>query len=200
MNCSQLTLQEFTIKELLSVYETYGPAFFPSDELKPSEAIQRLYDNGLYRGFGLYDTTISSQLAGYALFVCSSALPGALLDYYAVLPQYRNGGIGGKGLALLQKEFTDTCGIYIESENPACAHTEAEREIQTRRIGFYERNGAKKTGAKSRLFGVSYEILYLECRKSFSSLQTAEHVQNIDAIYRAMFTEKHYRENVLLQP
>ncbi|NLL80210.1 MAG: hypothetical protein GX234_10600 [Clostridiales bacterium] len=200
MNLSQLTLQEFTLNELLSIYEIYGTQFFPADELKPSAAIKRLYEQGTYRGFGLYHTAPDRYLAGYALFVCSPALSGALLDYYAVLPQYRNDGIGGLGLSLLQKQFTDTSGIYIESENPAYAHTDAEREIQNRRIGFYERNGAKKTGAKSRLFGVSYEILYLGCQNAFHSIPAEQHVQNVDAIYRAMFSEKHYREDVVLLP
>ena len=146
MQLSQLTLKELNIDELISVYESYGPAFFPADELKPSASIRRLYALGFYRGFGLFLQTAPDTLAGYAFFVCGPSLSGALLDYYAILPQFRNSGIGGLGLSLLQKQFTDTCGIYIEAEDPACASEEAEREIQTRRIGFYERNRAKKTG------------------------------------------------------
>lgn len=200
MQLSQLTLKELNIDELISVYESYGPAFFPADELKPSASIRRLYALGFYRGFGLFLQTAPDTLAGYAFFVCGPSLSGALLDYYAILPQFRNSGIGGLGLSLFQKQFTDTCGIYLEAEDPACASEDAEREIQTRRIGFYERNRAKKTGAKSRLFGVSYEILYLECSKGFHALTIQEHVRNIDTIYRTMFTEKHYHENVMLLP
>lgn len=190
-----LTIEKMSLDTLLSVYVTYGPQFFPPDELKPSATIKRLFEDGLYCGYGIY--LPENTLCGFALFVSSPALKGALLDYYAVLPEYRNYGFGGKVLSLLSAAFSEADGIYIESENPDFAQNKDELTLQTRRIGFYERNGALKTGLKSFLFGVHYEVLYLECKKHSADLQT--HYENVDAIYRTMFSEKHYKADVCLE-
>lgn len=190
-----LTIQKLSLEKLLSIYDTYGPQFFPPDELKPSATIKRLFEDGLYCGYGIY--LPNGTLCGFALFVSSPALKGALLDYYAMLPTYRNSGFGDKVLTLLSAAFSDSDGIYIESENPDFAQNEDELTLQTRRIGFYERNGALKTGLKSCLFSVHYEVLYLECKKHSAALQT--HYENVDAIYRTMFPEKHYKTNVCLE-
>ena len=197
LNSENLTIKKLSLDDLLSIYTTYGPQFFPPDELKPAATIKRLFEAGLYCGFGIY--LPDETLCGFALFVSSSSLKGALLDYYAMLPAYRNGGFGGRVLSLLSGAFSDAGGIYIESENPAFAGNEDELSIQTRRIGFYERNGAVRTGLRSCLFGVHYEVLYLECRQPSASVSVQAHYENVDVIYRTMFSEKHYEAEVCLE-
>lgn len=191
-----ITIKKLSLDDLLFIYDTYGPQFFPPDELKPTAAIKRLFEAGLYCGYGIY--LPENTVCGFALFVFSDSLNGVLLDYYAVLPQYRNGGFGGKVLSLLSAAFPDNAGIYIESENPAFAKNTDELDLQTRRIGFYERNGAQKTGLKSCLFGVHYEVLYLECGQPFTALSTQTHYENVDAIYKTMFFPKYYGKETAL--
>ena len=56
----------------------------------------------------------------------------AYIEHFAVDPDCRNGGLGGK---ILQKVIEDTdMRICLEVELP-------ETEMAARRIGFYERNG-----------------------------------------------------------
>ena len=56
----------------------------------------------------------------------------AYIEHFAVDPDCRNGGLGGK---ILQKVIEDTdMRICLEVEPP-------ETEMAARRIGFYERNG-----------------------------------------------------------
>lgn len=197
-------VKELSLEAMLSCYETYGPQFFPPEELKPSSAVRRLYELGIYRGFGLFDTALlhgEHRLAGYALMVCPKAFNNVLLDYYAILPQYRGQGAGCFFLQQLAEVFREADGIYIESEtSPRTEPTDAlssEPLTRERRIHFYERNGAHKTGVQSRLFGVSYEVLFLPCARQ--KRLAFRHLIAIDAIYREMFSPKHYEEEVFLE-
>ena len=191
-------VKKFEKEELLSVYQTYGPLYFPKDELKPVETIDRLFDRERYRGFGLFRKD-DDMLLGFALFVQVPGQACALLDYYAMRSEFRCGGLGGIFLHLLQANLAGCSGFYIETENPDFAPTDAERELQTRRIGFYQRNGATQAGLYSRLFGVPYRVLYLTCQPDAPAVASQAHYQNLDAIYRAMFSEAHYKTEVELR-
>jgi len=54
------------------------------------------------------------------------------IEHFAISPEYRNGGFGGKVLAHLIKWKNKP--VILEVEEP-------EGEIEKRRIGFYERHG-----------------------------------------------------------
>lgn len=192
--------REFSFEEIVQIYETYSPQFFPAAERKPLSAIRRLCKQGIYRGFGLYlcgegDGTQDAVLAGYALLVCPKAFGNLLLDYFAILPPLRRQGAGRFFLSRLREIFADSDGIYIESEAPQPGSP--EEDAQNARIRFYEAAGAKRTTITGKLFGVDYDILFLPCSRS--DRLTIRHLVAVDAIYREMFTPQQYEEKVFLE-
>lgn len=187
-----MNIQKLTHDELLRIYGAYSPLYFPSNELKPVSTVEWLLEKQIYHAYGFYD---KEQLLAYA---CMIQIPGhatVLLDYYAVLEQYRSSGIGGLFLQQLTQTLCELDGIYIESENPDYALDEADKELRLRRIAFYEKNGAYKTGLLSCLFDVDYCVLFLPCAAP-AALATEDHYSNLDAIYLKMFPAKHYAAKV----
>ena len=82
-----------------------------------------------------------------------------LLDYFAILPEYRDCGCGSLFLQRLCSDLTGAEIILIESGDPDCAESDAERAVSERRLRFYLRNGCADTGVTARVFGVEYRLL-----------------------------------------
>lgn len=79
-----------------------------------------------------------------------------LIDYFAVLPEKRCGGIGAEALKLLgDYYFGKTLVIEIETPNES-APNNTER---IRRNGFYHRCGFMEVGVDISLFGVEMKLL-----------------------------------------
>ena len=208
-------------EETVSVYRQLAPLHFPEDELKPVSAIEALFDQNAYLGLGLYLQSDNSGMAeedhpllGYALFLTIPKLDTVLLDYYAILEQYRDLGLGSIFLQELKNHFKDYHGIFIETEAPDSATDEEERLLRNRRNAFYYKNGAHRTDIACTLFGVPFNILFLTChdepsqpRKSSPQEQqeSCTHAQpqepslrdKLDAIYRFMLPETSYAQNLL---
>lgn len=187
-----MNLKKLTDRELLDVYTTYSPLYFPSEELKPLQTVEWLLSKEIYHAYGFYD---KDQLLAYACLIQAKGQSVVLLDYYAVLEQYRSSGIGGIFLQKLAERLSDKEGLYIESEDPAFAHDSADCELRKRRIAFYERNGALRTGLLSQLFGVDYTILFLPCH-SGTAWKTDWHFDRLNQIYLEMFPPKYYQRKV----
>lgn len=68
----------------------------------------------------------------------------AQLWYFAVVPEARNSGLGGKCHAAVLERVKDAGArvAFWEVEVPEEMETPEERELATRRIGFYRRQGA----------------------------------------------------------
>lgn len=184
--------KELPAEEVIRIYSTIAPLHFPKAELKPVENVKNYLENGLYTGYGFYE---NETLLAYALFLILPKERKLLLDYYAVLEEYRNDGIGSAFLRSLQTTLTSADGIYIESENPDYAKNEQEKAIQEKRIDFYHRNGAIFTGVLSTLFGVPYRVLYLPLSKK----DLIDFHQEIDLIYQTMFSPEIYVRKVALK-
>lgn len=207
-------------EQLLSVYRDIAPAHFPEEELKPLSAIESLLDTKSYLGLGLYRTQDDSLL-GYALFLTVSGLDVILLDYYAILEDYRDLGVGSIFIQEMRRHFDQFHGILIETEDPDCAATEEEHLLRVRRNAFYYKNGAHRTDISCALFGVPFTILFLETTscvsqkvpnccvlsevsKSRSGSSLSGSVENplslrlkLDTIYRFMLPEESYAANVV---
>lgn len=153
-----LTVKVFDRETLIQVYETLAVVDFPKSELKPLGIILNAYDLGQYEGLGLYR---GSELTAYALYVKYQDQNSLLLDYYAVLADYRMHGLGSVFLEKMQDYYKDWDGILIETENPAMAEDEAQRRIRERRNHFYQENGGQLTQIASQIYGVDYQIFYL---------------------------------------
>ena len=108
-----------------------------------------------------------------------------LVDYLAVYPKYRNKGLGSEIIDLLHEYMSGAGFIILEVEDPAYTKDHDLKEIQTRRIGFYERNGCSDTGLRVRCFGIPFRILVLENGNTISNEKLWDVYQSF---YSAVFS------------
>lgn len=141
------------------LYQTAMVRDFPASELKSVSMLEQLEDKGWYTFLGFYPEENPQTLSAYALLIQSG--PGAvLLDYFAVAPNLRGGGIGGKILELLKQWTAKKAPLLLaEVEDPDFAVDEQDRSIRNRRIGFYRRNGFELTGVCAQVFQDHYRII-----------------------------------------
>ena len=146
MNPESLTGRLLTAEELTNVYLNEMRRDFPAGELKPLSMILNSEAAGTSHTWGVYE---DDALVAYLLMVRPVGCEVSQLDYFAVLPQYRAGGIGAALLAALPDHEKGAQAILIEAECPEKAEDEA---MAVRRLGFYARCGAKDTGWTEHLF------------------------------------------------
>ena len=140
-----------TREQLKLAYDRDLSVSFPRDELKPFRAMAQMLGQGSYRAWGLMD---GEDIAGLAT-VWNYAPGWALFDYLCVSPHRRSDGLGSQLVqGLVQAERGNV--LFGESEIPEFA---PDPDLARRRIGFYQRNGAKEAGYDMTLFGVPYRVL-----------------------------------------
>ena len=93
------TWRLLTPGELTDVYLQEMRRDFPAGELKPLSMILTSEAEGLAHTWGVFD---GETLAAYLLMVRPEGSAISQLDYFAVVPAYRAGGLGAKLLAALQ--------------------------------------------------------------------------------------------------
>ncbi len=198
-------LVNLTNEQIVSVYNEHMIEDFPPDELKSLEQIQGALELGRYACYGLY---ADGELAGYVFL--ERLNNDYLVDYIATFPQKRNGGLGTELLAILRDALKDSDSVIGEVEDPAFAATEEEalkdsdsvigevedpefaateeeRSLQTRRLGFYLRNGILDTGVRAVCFGVHYRILTFPTKKQHS-------MDEIRELYKMQYGNFHSKE------
>lgn len=172
------------------IYEQHMTVDFPADELKPFRAMEQMMHDGIYEPLAFYDA--NGALAAYAWQTVLPERRSALIDYFAVAPALRGGGVGTAALRLLAAHYAGRkSSLIIECEHPAEA---PDAQAARRRIGFYLRAGARATAMESRVFGVRYQIYALPCGADASDMEIND---DLKAIYRAMVPEPYYRGNVI---
>ena len=147
------------------IYKKHLKHHFPADEVKPWKSISRMWADGCYFAVGVFEdrgdapADASDDLRGYAFFVESPDCGACLLDYYAILPEYRDAGLGGRTLQRLA-ELVRGKGKYIllETEDIDYAKTDGQIAERERRDAFYTRNGCVKTDVKGKVFTVRYAV------------------------------------------
>ena len=114
---------------------------------------------GLAEQFRWNESDSLDTLRGYAFFVESPDCDACLLDYYAILPEFRDAGLGGRSLQRLAELVRDR-GKYIllETEDIDFAKNDGQVAERTRRDAFYTRNGCVKTDVKGKVFTVHYAV------------------------------------------
>lgn len=109
------TWRLLTPGELTDVYLQEMRRDFPAGELKPLSMILTSEAEGLAHTWGVFD---GETLAAYLLMVRPEGSAISQLDYFAVVPAYRAGGLGAKLLAALPEYETGAQAIIIEAECP----------------------------------------------------------------------------------
>ena len=185
-NCRKLTR-----KEIESVYSLYMKKDFPKDELKPLSMINRSLDKGQYFCYGMFD---DDKLCGYACFVSIDidSKQCCLLDYFAVLSDMRDKGIGSAFLRLLKDELDPAEIVLCESESPEDTENE-ELVTRKRRIAFYLRNDLTDTGVTASVFGVKYVLLEFPVSRQHSGDEVRGYYS---ALYKSFLPEHLYNKFV----
>lgn len=144
-----------TPEELREFYNTDMKEAFPPAELKPLAAIEKMWQEGWYKPYCLYDDDGAGPLGAVFLWLGHSGWE--LLDYLCVSASRRNDGFGREILRMLPAVEPDAV-IFGEAEDPEHA---PDPEMAKRRLGFYARCGLRTAGYDTEIFGVHYKTLYL---------------------------------------
>ncbi len=157
MNCLHIVdIAALTLAQLDAVVAIYREAFEAPWEM-PVAALERFArerrgESLLGRGLALVEaeTAVGLALSGYL-----AAANLLHLKYLAVAPDRRGRGYGSR---LLQASamagesiaravgHAGCCGVLLEVEMPEGPPPTADRQLRRRRIAFYERQGAIRTG------------------------------------------------------
>lgn len=102
------------------------------------------------------------EFVGLAIMVRYQDL--ALLDYFAIIPEKREGGIGSAAFQMLRKRYADK-RFFLEIESPGIESENTEQ--RRRRKEFYLKSGMTVLPFMVKLFGIEMEILADNCTLSF---------------------------------
>ena len=185
---SLLRLADLDAAQLRRIYHEHMKEDFPAAELKPLEMIKKGIAEGYYRFLGLFD---GDEIIGYTGLIYHE--DACLIDYLAVMPEWKNRGIGSVMLKLLKAYLKDTEYVIGEVEIPACGEDEAERNLRSRRMDFYLRSGFYDTGMDVSVFGVRFRLLAF-ADKPHDGQEILTRYRNI---YRYVLPEDLFRNNVL---
>ena len=175
-----------TLEQLRKFYNTDMKEAFPPAELKPLSAIERMWKEGWYKPYCLYDDDGMGPMGCAFLWL---GHPGwGLLDYLCVSASWRYDGFGAEMLRLLLKTEPGMV-IFGEAEAPVHAPDPAMAE---RRLGFYRRCGLQTAGYDTEIFGVHYKTLYLADGK----VEDAELMEEHRFVYQNSFTPEKYERFV----
>ena len=193
MNPVTLTWRLLTADELTRVYLDEMRRDFPQSELKPLSMILNSEEAGTAHTWGVYD---GETLVAYLLMVRPVGCAMSQLDYFAVLPQYRESGLGAALLAELPSHENGSTAILIEAECPEKAGDEA---MAIRRLGFYARCGAQDVGWTEHLFDAWFRVLVLPAKGETLDAETANK-ELADCYSRVMGADKWRRYVQLYRP
>lgn len=124
-----------------SLREIYLDSFPPHERIDFTSLVASIVSGTRW----LYTATDQEQLMGFAISIPRIAADVHLLEYLAVTRYARNGGIGGTLLDNLVDAIRaedNVSGILLEVETDE-EGADAERSLRQRRIGFYQRHGAR---------------------------------------------------------
>ncbi len=142
-------------EELRAAYGRDLVEAFPPAELKPLSVMERMREQGIYDPLGLFDG--AGEPIGYILLWKHPDGRYILIDYLCVPAGRRNGGIGGKLLAMVRGRYPSDTVFIGETEAPT--GDPAADALILRRMEFYRRNGAAFLGYDCALFGVHFKTI-----------------------------------------
>ncbi len=197
------TIKRLDYEQTATIYNEWLGKHFPADEVKPLKNIYKMWKEGAYSALALYDineidnTDILKGLVGYAFFVESPLSDMVLLDYYAIIDDYRNKGIGSVFLEKLKKSLNGKRGIIIETEDVELASNDDELLTRKRRDRFYVSNGAEKTDIRTSVYGVDYAIWSLAAEGE--KITKEESFSAVEEIYKTMFPPERFGTHIFIR-
>lgn len=166
---------------------------FPTEELKSEELILKFAGKNMYFPYGLFE---DNNLIAYAMLFKLKNSEYMLMDYYAVLKEFRSKRYGSVFLKMLKEKLSYLKGIIFEVESGNTALNETELEICKKRISFYLNNGLIKKDLTCILNGVELRIFLLVGSENAN----ADTLYNeLDSIYKVMYGNEIYNKSVFLK-
>ncbi len=181
-----MTIQPLSKQQICDIYAERIARDFLKDEVKPLDAILALYDSGNYNCFGAYR---ENRILAYAFVAQNDDC--ALLDYFAVAPKMRRKGFGSEFIRSLASVFFSRSPLIFEVERISSAENEQDKLRRRKRVNFYLKNGAVKTGVETTIFGVDYSIMYF---KTCGDLSDAEIKTRLREIYKMMLGQERFEK------
>lgn len=133
------------------VRELYLSAF-PKEEQKPFSLLEDKSKDGSVEILAIKNN--DGQFAGLAITACHKDL--AMLDYFAVAPHHRQGGIGSRALQALKEKYAGRRFLLEIESTRVRAENHEQRQ---RRKAFYLKNGMTEAPFAVNLCGVEMEIM-----------------------------------------
>lgn len=184
----KIRIKKSGIAEKIKIYRKFIRNDFPSHEIKPFSTMLKKHPGG-YCEF--YTFRENRKTVGYAVFFVVEGKNMRLLDYFGVMPELRDRGYGSRIIEAMKMYFNNTGDIIAEVANPDYAENDAERDIRSRRVRFYEKNGFELTSCKSKLWATDYKIYILRFSDSVN-LTPAD----LKDIYYRVFGEEKFNKNI----
>lgn len=137
---------------------------FPKAERKPFSIIKQMQKEG--RG-DLWVYEDSGKFLGFATTI--NGKDAILVDYLAVNPNARGGGIGSAILQDLRRHYgDDRLFLEIETITPLADNNEQ----RARRKTFYLKNGMKEVGVTANIFETDMELLSFGLTMTFDEYRS----------------------------
>ena len=166
----------------------YYLKIFPEDERKPLELLQSSYEKHYTR---IIEILYKNEIIGFMILNKVKDKGYAVLDYLAILPQYRNNKFGTKALQILLEQEKENSGIFIEIEKVGLGKDIEENLLREKRKNFYEKVGFKKLNFDLFLFDVIYTPYLLSNIKDDESMI----IDEILNIYEAISGKERIEQN-----
>lgn len=183
-----IKLKDIGIDEFKKDVYSYYLEIFPEDERKPLELLQSSYEKHYTR---IIEILYKNEIIGFMILNKVKDKGYAVLDYLAILPQYRNNKFGTKVLQILLEQERENSGIFIEIEKVGLGKNIEENLLREKRKNFYEKVGFKKLNFDLFLFDVIYTP-YL-----FSNIKDDESmiIDEILNIYESISGKERIKQN-----
>lgn len=188
MELKDIKLKYINMQEFRKEVYSYYLEIFPEDERKPLELIQSSYEKQYTK---IIEILYKNEMVGFMLLNRVKDKGYAVLDYLAILPQYRDSKFGTKALQILLEQEKENSGIFIEIEKVGLGKDAEENLLREKRKQFYEKVGFRKLNFDLLLFNVIYTP-YL-----FSNIKDNEDmiIDEILNIYEAISGKERIKQN-----
>lgn len=183
-----MKLKDISIDKFKKEVYSYYLEIFPEDERKPLELIHSSYEKQYTK---IIEILYKNEMVGFMVLNRVKDKGYAVLDYLAILPQYRNSKFGTKALQILLEQEKENSGIFIEIEKVGLGKDAEENLLREKRKNFYEKVGFRKLNFDLFLFDVIYTP-YL-----FSNIKDDESmvIDEILNIYESISGKERIKQN-----
>lgn len=152
-------VEAYQKEQLKNIIRLYRKAF-PRAEKKPFLLMLKKRKEGSMEIISIEED--NGRFLGLAIMVLYHEM--ALLDYFAISPECREGGIGSKAFQMLKTRYMDK-KFLIEIESTEIETGNADQ--RKRRKNFYLKNGMTNLPFTVKLFGIDMEIMGASCTFEF---------------------------------